>query len=309
MTSKHLSIPFLFLAFLAVRPLDAASEAPPDGAEAVARRIDIGGFYLSVACLGKGRPTVILDHGIGSSSRDWRHVQRGLASTTRVCSYDRAGYGQSDPGPEPRTSSRIASELRTLVDRAELPPPYLLAGHSFGGYNMRAFAELYPDETAGLVLVDSPHEEQADRFFQTEAMRRLDPHGSLQYLWESEILGSLSAIDLKPFARLLGPRSASMQGIFGEIAGFAESSRELRSFSNHDKLPVVVIAHGQRVLAGGGALSDQLEDQWLSLQKELASRFKHHRFIVAEHSGHNIPLEQPDLVIDAIKRLILELRP
>ena len=196
-----------------------------------------------------------------------------------------------------------------MLERAQLSPPYLLAGHSFGGYNMRTFADLYPDETAGLVLVDSPHEEQADRFFQTEAMRRLDPHGSLQYLWDSEILGSLSAIDLKPLATLLGPGSASMQGIFGEIAGFAESSRELRSFSNHDKLPVVVIAHGRRLLAGGGVLSDQLEDQWLSLQKDLASRFKRHRFIVAENSGHNIPLEQPDLVIDAIKRLILELRP
>lgn len=139
-------------------------------------------------------------------------------------------------------------------------------------------------------------------------MRRLDPNGSLQYLWDSEILGSLSAIDLKPFARLLGARSASMQAIFSEIAGFAESSRELRSYSSRDKVPVVVIAHGRRVLAGG-ALSDQLEDQWLSLQKDLASRFKHHRFIVAEHSGHTIPLEQPDLVIDAIKRLILEHRP
>jgi len=305
--SKHLAVPFLFLV-LAVRPHGAASDPPQYGTEAVARRIDIGGRYLNIACLGQGRPTVILDHALGGSSRDWRHVQRGLASTTRVCSYDRAGYGRSDPGPRPRTSSRIASELRTLMDRAELPPPYLLAGHSFGGYNVRAFADLFPDETAGLVLLDSPHEEQADRFFQTEAMRRLDPHGSLQYLWDSEILGSLSAIDLKPFARLLGARSASMQGIIGEIAGFAESSRELRSFPNRDKVPVVVIAHGLRVLAAG-ALSDQLEDQWLSLQKDLASRFKHHRFIVAEHSGHTIPLEQPDLVIDAIKRLILEHRP
>ncbi|MGH8469323.1 MAG: alpha/beta fold hydrolase [Gammaproteobacteria bacterium] len=306
MTARQLAVPFLFL-LLAVQPLDAASERPPYGTEAVVRRIDIGGRFLSIGCLGQGRPTVILDHAIGGSSRDWRHVQRGLAATTRACSYDRAGYGHSDPGPGPRTSSRIASELRTLLVRAEMPPPYLLAGHSFGGYNLRAFANLFPDETAGLVLVDSPHEEQADRFFQIDVMRRLDPHGSLQYLWDSEILGSLSAIDLKPFARLLGARSASMQAIFSEIAAFAESSRELRSYPNRD-VPVVVIAHGRRLLAGG-ALSDQLEDQWLSLQKELASRFKHHRFIVAEHSGHMIPLEQPGLVIDAIKRLILEHRP
>ena len=307
MTSKHLSVLFLFL-ILVVWPPDAVSEPPPYGTEAMARRIDIGGRYLNIACLGHGRPTVILDHGLGGSSRDWRHVQRGLASTTRVCSYDRAGYGHSDLGPGPRTSSRIASELRTLLDRAKIPAPYILVGHSFGGYNMRAFANLFPDETAGLVLVDSPHEEQADRFFQIEAMRRLDPYGSLQYLWDSEVLGFLSAIDLKPFARLLDVDSASMQAIFSEITGFAESSRELRSYSSPDKIPVVVIAHGRRVLAGG-ALSDQLEDQWLSLQKDLASRFKHHRFIVAEHSGHTIPLEQPDLVIDAIKRLILDHRP
>jgi len=300
---------YLLLLVLAGPPAGAASDPiMAHGSEPEGRRIDIGGHSLDIACLGQGRPVVILDHGLGGSSRDWRYVQRALASTTRVCTYERAGYGRSDPAPGPRTSMRIASELRTLVFRAKLPPPYLLAGHSFGGFNVRAFASLFPDETAGIVLVDSPHEEQADRFFQSEITRRIDPHGSLQALWDSALLGSLSGIDLQPFARLLGNRSNSMQGLLGEIAGFVESSRELRAARYREEIPVVVIAHGRHLLPGG-ALSEQLEDQWLSLQQDLASRFKHHRFIVAERSGHNIPLEQPDLVVGAIERLIRERHP
>ena len=97
------------------------------------RLVDIGGMRLHLSCAGEGGPTVVLEAALGASSISWSLVQPGLARLTRVCSYDRAGFGWSDRGPMPRTARRIASELHTLLERARVPAPYLLVGHSFGG--------------------------------------------------------------------------------------------------------------------------------------------------------------------------------
>ncbi|MBV9304463.1 MAG: alpha/beta hydrolase [Acidobacteriaceae bacterium] len=118
---------------------------------------------LNLNCTGEGGPLVVLDSGLGGSSLDWLRVQRGIAKFTRVCSYDRAGYGWSDPSPMPRTSLQIATELRELLASAEERGPYLLVGHSFGGYNVRMFAKLYPSDVAGMVLVDAEHPDEEMR--------------------------------------------------------------------------------------------------------------------------------------------------
>ena len=130
---------------------------------------------------------MVLDAGLGGASSDWRKVQPELATTNRTCIYDRAGYGRSDSGPLPRTSGRIAAELRTLLMLAELPPPYLLVGHSFGGFNVRLFAGLFPGDTAGVVLVDSPHEAQADALFEHGILGFLDPEGWLRSFWSPDL--------------------------------------------------------------------------------------------------------------------------
>src|SRR5881275_1460570 len=117
--------------------------------------VDVGGFRLNLYCMGSGSPTVVFDSGWGDWAPAWSTVQPQIAKWTRACSYDRAGTGFSDPGPMPRTSVRIAEELRTALHRAGMAGPYILVGSAFGGDNVRTFAYLYMDEVAGLVLDDA----------------------------------------------------------------------------------------------------------------------------------------------------------
>jgi pimeloyl-ACP methyl ester carboxylesterase len=117
--------------------------------------VDAGGFRLNLYCIGNGSPTVVFDSGWGDWAPAWSKVQPEIAKWTCACSYDRAGTGFSDPGPMPRTSVRIAEELRTALHHAGIDGPYILVGSAFGGDNVRTFADLYMDEVAGLVLVDA----------------------------------------------------------------------------------------------------------------------------------------------------------
>ncbi len=133
---------------------------PPPG-----ELVDVGGYRLHLFCMGQntdGRPTVILETGLGGSatSADWAWVQPEIAMSTRVCAYDRAGLGWSDPGPQPRDAQHIAAELHSLLQNSHTPGPYVLVGWSYGGLYARVYAAQYPDETAGLVLLDSSLPEQ-----------------------------------------------------------------------------------------------------------------------------------------------------
>ncbi|MGH6635885.1 MAG: alpha/beta fold hydrolase, partial [Gammaproteobacteria bacterium] len=141
-------------------PSERYAGVKPEIAKPPGRMVHIGTHRLHIWCLGEGRPSIVLDSGVGGFSLEWTKIETDLAPEFRVCSYDRAGYGWSDPGPVPRTTARIVEELHTLLSRAAVPGPYVLVGHSFGGYNMLRFAKKYPQEAAGLVLVDSSHPKQ-----------------------------------------------------------------------------------------------------------------------------------------------------
>lgn len=128
--------------------------------------VEIKGRRMHLHCAGEGSPTVVVDSGLGSYSADWQLVQPEVAKFTRICTYDRPGYGWSQPGPRPRTSRQMARELHSLLAAAQgagLAGPYLLVGYSLGGFNVRLYARQHPDEVAGLVLVDSAHEEMLSR--------------------------------------------------------------------------------------------------------------------------------------------------
>ena len=121
--------------------------------------MDIGGYKLHLNCTGDNGPVVVFDSGLGNNSLEWALVQSEIAKSNRACSYDRAGYTWSDESPLERTSQNIVEELRNLLKNAEIPGPYILVGHSFGGFNVLLYANKYPEEVAGVVLVDSSHED------------------------------------------------------------------------------------------------------------------------------------------------------
>jgi alpha/beta hydrolase fold len=129
--------------------------SPPTGS-LVVRRVDVGGYRLAIRCQGTGSPTIVLESGFDNGGNEWLLVQPRAARTTRVCSYDRAGVGASDPRkpPGPPPARRVVDELHTLLSRAGIKGPYVLAGHSLGAFFTRLYTKRYPDEVAGLVTVD-----------------------------------------------------------------------------------------------------------------------------------------------------------
>src|ERR687893_1170998 len=155
--------------YQAVATMRAERAYPPPGG-----MVDVGGHSLHINCVGQGSPTVVLDAGSGGFSAQWVWVQREVSGTTRVCAYDRAGMGWSEMGPEPRDAKQITGELHTLLSKAGIEGPYVLVGHSYGGMYMQTYAARYPDEVAGVALVDSSTD--PDQFSQrSEARESYEP--------------------------------------------------------------------------------------------------------------------------------------
>jgi pimeloyl-ACP methyl ester carboxylesterase len=151
----RLTIFVLILAIAGMIYQTAATEAdqrkyPPPGV-----LVNVGGYKMHIHCMGEGSPTIILDHVSGGSSMDWALIQPKLAEQTRVCAYDRAGFGWSDFSPTPRTMEQQVHEVHELLQGANEQAPYILVGHSYGAGVVRVYAAKYPDEVAGMVLMDA----------------------------------------------------------------------------------------------------------------------------------------------------------
>jgi pimeloyl-ACP methyl ester carboxylesterase len=269
---------------------DLAATKPPG------HLVDIGGHRLHLWCTGDGAPAVILETGLGGSSADWGFVQPDVARLTRVCSYDRAGMGYSDPGPSPRTARRIASELAELLARSGITGPVVLVGASIGGFDVRVFASDHLERAAGLVLVDASHEDQAH---EVPPMARFVPLlstiGVLRLFGVSfgQRIESL-APSVRQFARATSFRAAGYQAAADEIIHIRESASEVRSSRRKLTIPVLVVTGGR------GA-----DDNWRQLQRDQASLSERGCLIIAEQSGHVVPIDQPEVVVNAI-RIVVE---
>jgi pimeloyl-ACP methyl ester carboxylesterase len=234
------------------------------------QKIDAGGHKLNLLMAGQGAPTVILEGGFGTGIVSWTTIVGEIAKFTRVVAYDRAGLGQSEPGPKPRTAMQFARELHTALQNAGIKPPYVLVGHSMGGITVRVFADLYPQEVAGLVLVD-PSQEAFNDWLKT--------HPST-VMKEAE-----AQIKNAP------------EGIRAEAEGVDASYEQARKAKVPAQIPVIVLS-ATRTPTGVEAAASAV---WLTQHKEWVKKVPGAKLVPAEKSGHMIQLEQPDLVIEAIK--------
>jgi len=275
--------------------------------------IDVGGHGMHINCTGQGSPIVILDSGLGDSYISWHKVQPQIAQFTRVCSYDRAGLGYSDPSPRPRTSKVMAEELHALLHNAGIVPPYILAGHSMGGYNVRLFASLSRSEVAGMVLLDASHPEQQKRF--PQALNDLDK----TWLREQEFLEFSMPFGIP---RLLGfcgkdaeVRAAdcnfhSAQEGFAELRAFPESAAQTATTGALGDIPLAVLSHDPD--RPEPDLPEDLlkptNEAWQQMQDELAHLSTRSTHVIANNSGHYIQLDRPDLVIEAVHKVVDEAR-
>lgn len=263
---------------------------PPPG-----RLVDIGGHRLHLWCTGDGAPAVILDAGLGGTSAGWGFVQPEVARFTRVCSYDRAGMGYSDPGPSPRTARRMANELAELLARGGIAAPVVLVGESIAGFNVRMFASEHPAHAAGLVLVDASHEEDAH---EVPGMARFVPVlstiGALRLLGVSfgQPVESL-APSVRQFARATRFRASGYQAAADEIIHIRETVSEVRSSRRRLTIPVMVVT-GARGADGN----------WQRLQQDQASLSERGCLITAQQSGHVVAIDQPEIIVDAIRTVV-----
>jgi len=271
--------------------------------------VKIGTHRLHIHCVGHGTPSVIIDSGIGGFSLEWVKIQNNLSDNVRVCSYDRAGYGWSDPGPAPRTTARIVKELRTLLTEARIPGPYILVGHSFGGYNIRYFASKYPELTAGMVLIDSSHPEQ---FNTEEFKRRIDPKpqvinevkrkNSFRVRRVYPIIAQNYPQEYKKTAYMLMMTMKSKSTLLNESDYMETSAKQVAELTNHYpyEFPVVIITRGKRVWPDN-ELGDRREQQWTRLQNDLENISLQSDHFFAFNSGHIVHLDEPELVSENIQ--------
>jgi pimeloyl-ACP methyl ester carboxylesterase len=257
--------------------------------------VDVGGHRLHIWCSGSGMPSVILEAGLGGSSADWGFVQPDVAKFTRVCSYDRAGMGYSDPGPSPRTMRRITGELLQLLDRAGVTGPVVPVGASIGGLAVRLLASEHPDRVAGLVLVDSSSEdEDAEVPRVAPFVPLLSSLGIFRCLGVTfgPPPGSLAPA-VRRFAEVTGYRAAAYKTAVDELTHLPQSSAEVKENRRQLDIPVVVVT------AGRGS-----DAAWLKLQRDQAALSIRGCQIIAENSGHGVALGQPEIVFRAVQSVV-----
>jgi pimeloyl-ACP methyl ester carboxylesterase len=262
--------------------------------EADERLVDVGGRRLLISCKGDRSPTVIVERGLAgndtgtpptgitpSFSGPWGGVQSKIAEFARVCLYSRANVGRSDPDPAPvRTGRNVVDDLHALLQNAKVLPPYVLVGHSLGGIYVRIYASRFPADVVGMVLVESSHEDQVDRLIAAGSSK------------EDEAL----------------PAPTENR----ERTDLRVTLDELRAMNWRATIPLVVIVRGTTMRQAYRRLSDervrQIDSAWLDLQRDLAGRSMKGRLVIAPKSGHNIQADQPELVIDAIRAVVEQIR-
>jgi len=309
--------------------------------------VDAGGHQLEVLVEGtnRGLPAVILESGFGGTIDSWSDVRQGLAGRTRVVAYHRAGNAASQPGPLPRSADQIAHELRTALRHLNIQPPYLLVGHSLGGLYVRAFAGIYREAVAGLVLVDPTMELE-------EALSNEQVTSRLQNLW-GERYPRIERLLKRSESRMRSLESRSMLGLEpsfeqlpdGQVAAardtwlnaFTERSRKVNlmlvlmsrvkreeMFASLQSMevvrrqaqldiPVILLLAGKTSGTSGPKFDDPnasaAYQNWsrqtrLNRYRAWTDKNPNGRLVLLDQSGHNVPKQQPQAIVDAVLEII-----
>jgi len=267
---------FLFLFVLSITGMiyqTAATDADKKNFPPPGNLIDVGGFKMHIYCVGDGSPTVILETLSGGTSSYWGWVQPGVAKGTRVCIYDRAGRGWSEPDPEPQSLARTVRNLHTLLVNANIEGPYVLVGHSIGGIYVRQFAAAYQDEVVGMVLVDAANPYQFDRYPEMQKENE-------SYLKIAKYIPTLARLGIGhlffalggeiDFADMKEPQKSEIKATWSSPEYFksqyAETVAGENIFADGQKLgglgnmPLIVLTQGNATTSSN----------WIELQNELA---------------------------------------
>ena len=296
----------VFVAIIATTGLQAVlshlslRNNPPPGS-----LVELNGRKVHVLCAGEGSPTVILEAGLPGSSLTWMSVFSEIAELTRVCAYDRPGYGWSQPTTSPRTAETIVQELRVLLQSTGIQPPYILVGHSFGGLLMQLYATRFPNDFTGMVLVDSSHPDQAHRTLDLQeidtisfAMKTLGPIGIVRLLFPVPAGNPESRdVSVREQERELLMTSRTLRTATREMSGLRESLRQVtESTVDLGSKPLVVLSEGRR-----------RAESWQALQEDLSRMSTNSEWQVVDGAGHFVQHDQPDVVVDAVRRVIEKL--
>jgi len=324
-----MKIPLLQIALLIFQ----ISHSQSDSFKAPGRLVNVGGHRLHLFIQGKGSPTVVMENGSGDFSFIWSLVQPKVSKFTRTVSYDRAGYAWSEAGPVPRTDKQITWELHKALHSAGIQPPYILVGQSYGGFLVRAFARYYPDEVAGMVLVEAVNE-NARIIIGGNPMRirefskgRTAPEIQQSLFKDSRTTYSNAVIKLDtsiefpldrlPSSQQQWQRWAQNQSTFrstvdSEMTWSPEDVQRL--YINKENpayklgaIPLIVLTRGSGGY-NGRSDSAELEQERFSQQEELSHLSSNSKWVIDKNSGHNIHLEDPNLVIRSIGEVVEAVR-
>jgi pimeloyl-ACP methyl ester carboxylesterase len=281
-----------------------AKAYPPPG-----QLVDVGGYHLHINCTGTGSPTVVIDAGLGDWSTTWGGtVQPEVALTTRVCAYDRAGMGWSEAGPLPRDAAQFATELHTLLQKAQIPGPYIMVGHSLGGLGVRVFVRDYFSDVAGVVLIESMNPEkftQSPTEVVSQSESRSQPfsfQAALARFGVVRLLAKLPGIAprVPPNEEAYYPlyvRPQSLQATTNESQGMPAAGAQASAVKTFGDLPLTILTAKRNNIPG-----------WQEWQADLLQLSSNSQQVFAENSDHNIQVEEPEAAVAAILKMVQQVR-
>lgn len=285
------------------------------------RLYDVGGHSMHLYCTGAGSPTILLSSGLGDDFTEWAKVQPVLSRLTRVCSYDRAGFGWSEPQPGVQDANAISSQLHQLVQVADIGRPFVLVGHSISGIYLRSYAAHYPGDLAGLVFIDGATPLQDSRI--PKALLRIQQDQRRDMPWQ-ELLMTLGWYRLQGDCTSIPPGfeaygawikadscvPSQMDAIEQELDAEQASGQETIHAGPFGNLPVLILSRDPGVLAPNWPASVAKANAvvWDQMQEEAKALSSDSRRIIAKGSGHYIQDDRPDLVNRQIASLIVMIR-